>query len=134
MVLVFGLKSLDLLDRLDRDLNHVLCGLFCRKALEEEASGALIIPEANMRVAFGSFPLLRNVSLQIQPVDGQVRCDVLEEMIGRLRSRLDELALLPSAGGACLLLVGVVLLALPLCMMSRHVGVIVEMVTWLLFA
>lgn len=104
------------------------------EALEEEASGALIIPEANLRVAFGSFPLLRNVSLQIQPVDGQVRCDVLEEMIGRLRSRLDELALLPSAGGACLLLVGVVLLALPLCMMSRHVGVIVEMVTRLLFA
>lgn len=102
--------------------------------LGDETTGGMIIPAANVRIAFGSFPLLRNVSLQVEAVNGEVREEMLAEIIGRLRCRLSELALLPSTGGVCLLLLGVVLLVLPLCMMSRHVGVIVDMVTRLLFA
>jgi hypothetical protein len=101
---------------------------------DDESNGGLRVPAGDLRMSFGSFPLLRNVSLQVEPIEGGLNEPLLAEVIGRLRCRLGELALLPSTGGACLLLIGVVLLALPLCMMSRHVGVIVDMVTRLLFA
>lgn len=116
----------------------------CRRALEQAVGRlgwgfhwqdrSLIIPQANLRIDLSSFPLLRNVSLYFRPIDGALRPERIEALRESLSARLTGFALLPSTTGACLLIVGVGLLIVPLWMVSRHMNEIVELVQKLLFA
>jgi hypothetical protein len=116
----------------------------CRRLLDEALGrlglsahhdpGGLTVESADLRIDLSSFGLLNNVTLYFSPIRGARN----ESLLGRIRHELglglEGVALLPSATGACLVMVGVGLLIVPLWMMSRHMDAIVEIVSRLLSA
>jgi hypothetical protein len=72
-----------------------------------------------------SVPLLRNVTihLELSGGTGDGRVAAFDRALERRLMRIEQL---PSTTGACLLLVGVALLALPIWMMGRHIQDVVE--------
>jgi hypothetical protein len=71
------------------------------------------------------FALLRNVTVGIDALTPQARRHA--ELLGReLHQRLERVSQLPSTMGACLVLVGVGLLILPMWMVGRHIQDLVD--------
>jgi hypothetical protein len=102
-------------------------------AASEDPLG-LVVESRNLRVDLNGFGLLNNVSVYLRPIQGELD----EAWLLRLRAEFDEqlgtMSLLPSPTGACLVMLGVGLLIVPLWMMSRHMDAIVEIVSRLLSA
>ncbi|MBN2559886.1 MAG: hypothetical protein JXQ75_03025 [Phycisphaerae bacterium] len=71
------------------------------------------------------FALLRNVTLHIE-TDGSHAARLVPELGAELDRRLASVAQLPSTMGACLVLIGVGLMILPLWMVGRHIHDIVD--------
>src|SRR5207244_10664557 len=71
------------------------------------------------------FALLRNVSLNIDARTVQAQ-RWAEELAAMMHERLDRVSQLPSTMGACLVLVGVTLLILPMWMVGRHIQDLVD--------
>ena len=74
------------------------------------------------------FTLLRNVTLHVETHDPQV-AGRLPELGTDLSQRLEAVAQLPSTTGACLVLIGVALMILPMWMVGRHIHDIVDAMT-----
>ncbi len=116
----------------------------CRRLLEDalarlgyavqQDSAGLIVERANLRISLSAFGLLNNVTLYFSPMEGGQDSKLLERIRREFNAGLDGVSLLPSATGACLVIVGVGLLIVPLWMMSRHMDVIVQIVSRLLSA
>ncbi len=81
-------------------------------------------------LTLSSIPLLRNVTIH---ADWQTSrsADRLGELDRALQRRLMRIEQLPSTAGACLLVLGVALLAMPIWMMGRHIQDVVEAVVHL---
>lgn len=94
----------------------------------------LTVSSKNLRIDLNGFGLLNNVSVYFKPVHGQLD----EPFLLRLRAEFDDqlgtMSLLPSPTGACLVMLGVSLLIVPLWMMSKHMNAIVEIVSRLFSA
>ncbi len=101
-------------------------------ATEDETG--LSVGAKNLRIELSSFALLNNVSLYFEPMHGRLDDAFVRELRAQFDARLEGLALLPSPTGACLVLLGVSLLIVPLSMMSQHMSTIVEIVTRLFSA
>jgi hypothetical protein len=97
-------------------------------------STGLTVEKANLQIDLTSFGLLNNVTLYFRPIYGVRDEALLSRIRQEFAARLETVSLLPSATGACLVMVGVSLLIVPLWMMSRHMDVIVEIVSRLLSA
>jgi hypothetical protein len=67
---------------------------------------------------------LRNVSLNIETCDDPAHFAVNLE--AQLTSRFTQIAQLPSSMGACLVLLGVMLMILPMWMVGRHIHDLVD--------
>ncbi len=78
-----------------------------------------------------SFPLLRNVTIHLDPPPDR-RDPGAASLARALEGRLRGVEQLPSAGGACMVMLGVGLLMLPLWMMGRHIQDLVDAVNHLL--
>ncbi|MFO0973362.1 MAG: hypothetical protein U1A27_08000 [Phycisphaerae bacterium] len=76
-------------------------------------------------VRLTSLPVLRNVTVHLDPTTGTTDQTVaaLERAIS---GRLGRIRQLPSTAGACLVMLGVSLLAVPIWMMGRHIQDVVE--------
>lgn len=81
-------------------------------------------------LTLSSVPLLRNVTIHTRWLTARSagRLDELDRAIQRRLSRIEQL---PSTTGACLLVLGVALLAMPIWMMGRHIQDVVEAVAHL---
>lgn len=94
----------------------------------------MTVSSQHLRIDLASFGLLNNVTIYFKPTHG----DLDEALLTRLRrefdARLETMSLLPSPTGACLVMLGVSLLIVPLWMMSRHMNAIVEIFSRLLSA
>lgn len=71
------------------------------------------------------FALLRNVTLNVE-VSSAVRGSFVAHLGQELESRLHRVSQLPSTMGACLVLLGMSLLILPMWMVSRHIEDLVD--------
>lgn len=92
------------------------------------------IPEANLRLWCSAFPWLGSVSIHLEALAGRADAEAIERLRAQVERRLERRSLLPSAVGAGLVLVGVVLWIVPLWMMFRHMDAIVDVVQHFLFA
>jgi len=81
-------------------------------------------------LALSSIPLLRNVTLHTGRLSRR-SAERLAELDRALQHRLMRIEQLPSTAGACLLVLGVALLAMPIWMMGRHIQDVVEAVVHL---
>lgn len=81
-------------------------------------------------LTLSSIPLLRNVTIHTQWPTAR-SADRLSELDQALQRRLTRIEQLPSTAGACLLVLGVALLAMPIWMMGRHIQDVVEAVVHL---
>ncbi len=72
-----------------------------------------------------SLPLLRNVTIHLE-LGGRDAAPRIADLDEALQRRLMRIEQLPSTTGACLLLLGVALLTLPMWMMGRHIQDVVE--------
>jgi len=116
----------------------------CRRHLEnaltacgltyEVTDGGYVVADGQVRIRLASFALLQNVSVHFEFREKHPPTALLHRLRAALEAQLHGLALLPSASGACMLALGVLLLILPLWMMNNHVDAIVETITRLLFA
>jgi len=87
-----------------------------------------------LRLAFSSLPWLRSVTLRI---DGKATPEAVahqQRLLASLRTEMRREALLPSATGASLVLIGVGLLGLPMWYLFHHMNAIVEVVRRILSA
>jgi hypothetical protein len=82
-----------------------------------------------MTVHLRKFGLLRNVTVAIE---GSPPPAFAGELAGELERRLRGVAQLPSSMGACLVMVGVGLLILPMWMVGRHIQDLVDAMSHLL--
>ena len=71
------------------------------------------------------FALLRNVTIHIDASDGRGAEDVAA-LHAEMESRLRGVSQLPSTMGACLVVLGVGLLIIPMWMVSRHIDALVD--------
>jgi hypothetical protein len=80
--------------------------------------------DGKIAIHLRKFTLLRNVSLCIESTGDPARfaCRLENE----LASRFTQIAQLPSSMGACLVLLGVVLMILPMWMVGRHIHDLVD--------
>ncbi|MBN1346913.1 MAG: hypothetical protein JXQ73_29760 [Phycisphaerae bacterium] len=117
----------------------------CRRMLSEalarmglaatEDEQGLTVTSANLRIDLAGFGLLNNVTLYFSPLHGKhLDAARLHRLRAELDDRLNTVSLLPSPTGACLVMLGVGLLIVPLWMMSQHMNAIVEIFTRLLSA
>ena len=81
-------------------------------------------------LSLSSIPLLRNVTVHTERLSPRTM-DQLPELDRALQRRLMRIEQLPSTAGACLLVLGVALLAMPIWMMGRHIQDVVEAVVHL---
>ena len=117
--------------RCRRHLEHALA---CLHPDYRRRDGGYWIPSHQLSIHVASFAPLRNVTLYIRLNRKNPPVVILDRLRDNLEAQLHVLGLLPSPTGACLLLVGVLLLMLPLWMINHHADVIVEAITHLLFA
>jgi len=119
----------------DRRCRRILDDALAALALSahHDASG-LTVEAGNLRIELASFGLLNNVTLYFRPISGTADESLILHIRREFAARLETVSLLPSATGACLVMVGVGLLLVPLWMMSRHMQAIVEIVSRLLSA
>jgi len=116
------------------------CRWFMEEALERCGLSAraddtgFVVLGANMRIDLSAFGLLNNVTLYFRPIHGRLDIALMQRIRHEFAAQLENVSLLPSATGACLVMVGVSLLIVPLWMMSRHMDVIVQIVSRLLSA
>ena len=73
-----------------------------------------------LRVEYTSLPLLRNVSVETTAAD-ELAAQRLNEAAARLDRHLTRIDQLPSTSGACLWVLGIALMLLPLWILGRHV-------------
>ncbi len=85
----------------------------------------------SIAIHFRKFALLRNVTLHIE-ADSPTIAKCFPPLAAELDRRLATVAQLPSTRGACLVLVGVALMILPMWMVGRHIHDIVEAMSSLL--
>jgi len=86
--------------------------------------------EGDLRIHLRRFALLRNVTLHIDATAPRA-ADLTSALGGELHRRLATVAQLPSTMGACLVLLGVTLMILPLWTAGRHIHDVVEAVSHL---
>ena len=108
----------------------------CRRMLGEalsrmglaagESDHGLAVSSANLRIDLVSFGLLNNVTLYFRPLHGTLDEAVLVRLRREFEAQLEGMSLLPSPTGACLVMLGVGLLVVPLWMVSQHMNTIVE--------
>jgi len=116
----------------------------CRRILNEALSRmglaahedefSLTVASRSLRIDLSGFGLLNNVTLYFAPTRGTLDESLLVRLRREFNSQLDTVSLLPSPTGACLVMMGVGLLIVPLWMMSQHMNAIVEIVSRLLSA
>lgn len=122
------------------NISEQRCRRMLTRALQQmgltasEDETGLSVGAKNLRVELSSFALLNNVSLHVEPMHGRLDENLVRKLRDGFDAQLDGLALLPSPTGACLVLLGVGLLIVPLSMVSQHMGAIVEIVTRLFSA
>jgi hypothetical protein len=80
--------------------------------------------DGRLTIHLRSFALLRNVSLNIETDDDPIALTCALE--AQLTRRFGQIAQLPSTMGACLVMLGVVLMILPMWMMGRHIHDLVD--------
>jgi hypothetical protein len=80
--------------------------------------------DGSVAIHLRTFSLLRNVSLNIEVSDDPAALSTSLET--QLTARFSQIAQLPSTMGACLVMVGVVLMILPMWMMGRHIHDLVD--------
>lgn len=100
---------------------------------DEDELGLSVGPK-NLRIDLSGFGMLNNVTVYFRPTHGQLDQALLIRLRKEFSDQLDTVSLLPSPTGACLVMLGVSLLIVPLWMMSRHMDAIVEVVSRLLSA
>ena len=116
----------------------------CRRILNEaltrtglaasEDDRGMTVTSRNLRIDLSSFGLLNNVTVYFTPTRGTVDEPLLARLRTEFEGQLRTVSLLPSPTGACLVMLGVSLLIVPLWMMSRHMDAIVEIFSRLLSA
>ncbi len=119
----------------ERRCRRMLIDALARMGLgASEDDLGMTVDAQNLRIDLNGFGLLNNVSVYLRPTAG----DLDTALLGRLRrefdGQLEGLSLLPSPTGACLVVLGVGLLIVPLWMMSQHMSAIVEIVSRLFAA
>jgi hypothetical protein len=96
--------------------------------------GRIVVAPLNLAVRISGFPLLRNVTLQTEALDGRSESADQALLIDAIRREVDQEAMLPSATGASLVLVGASLLGLPMWFLFHHMDAIVDVVRRILVA
>ncbi len=92
------------------------------------------VPDRRVRIEIGGLALLNAVNVQIH-TDAQDPREVdIDALIGEVEGVLGSYQLLPGAAGLCLVLVGSGLMIVPMWLMTRHMGHIVEAIQQLFFA
>jgi hypothetical protein len=93
------------------------------------------VPEARLRLRITAFSWLGSVSVHVAPsVGSTVPRAAISRLGAELERELNRHELLPSPVGPCLVLVAIVLWAVPVWMMFRHIDAIVDVVQEILFA
>lgn len=118
----------------------------CRRlgwTVRDDGSGGDEIEGPDLHVRYGALPLLRNVTLRIEPLPaGEGRepavaggfSDSRDQLLAGVRRELERESMLPSATGASLVVIGASLLGLPLWYLLNHMNAIVDVVRQILFA
>ena len=96
--------------------------------------GRLEVPDRALSIRFSALPALRNVTCHLVFDRSADRAATAAMLRARLEPALARQQLLPSAAGACLMMLGVGMMILPFWMMSRHSDAIAEVVTRLLLS
>ena len=78
-----------------------------------------------MTISVRGFALLRNVTVHIESADHHDRTEV-DALYAQLDSRLRSISQLPSTMGACLVVLGVGLLIIPMWMVGRNIDALVD--------
>jgi hypothetical protein len=81
--------------------------------------------DGSLTIHVRRFALLRNVALHVEEHGGR-RGGIVDELGAELNRRLRSVAQLPSSMGACLVLIGVCLMSLPMWMVGRHIHDLVD--------
>jgi hypothetical protein len=90
--------------------------------------------DESVRISLSGFAFLRSATIHVSRADGPIDGHRFERLHHALGTELSQHAMLPSATGSCLLLLGVTVLIVPLWMMSRHMDAVVEVMQRLFFA
>jgi len=107
----------------------------CRRlgwALGAKGDHILIMP-ADLIVTKSTLPLLRNVTLRVR-AGSEPNPQAVEHLIEGIGRELQRQAMLPSATGASLVVIGAALLGLPMWYLFHHMDAIVDVVKQILFA
>lgn len=81
--------------------------------------------DESMSLTIRSFSPLRNVTLHIEPADSMSRT-ALEDLRAEIESRFHGVSQMPSTMGACLVMLGLALMIIPMWMVSRHIDDLVD--------
>ncbi len=79
-----------------------------------------------MKVTVSAFSLLRNVTVHLETPTGADRSREFADLQAALEPRLAGISQLPSTMGACLVVLGVGLMILPMWMVTRHIDDLVD--------
>jgi hypothetical protein len=83
-----------------------------------------------MTIWVRGFALLRNVTVHVESAEHDRRLAV-DALYAELDSRLRTISQLPSTMGACLVVLGVGLLIIPMWMVGRNIDALVDAMSWL---
>lgn len=85
----------------------------------------------NFAISLRSFTPLRNVTIHVEHSGGVDPTDRLTDFRAALEREFRSVSQMPSTMGACLVMVGVALMIIPMWMVSRHIDQLVDAVTYL---
>lgn len=97
-------------------------------------AGPNYVADGSLRVTLSGIAFLRSATIHVTRKDAPLDEQRYEQLHHALGDELQQHAMLPSATGSCLLLLGVTVLIVPLWMMSRHMDAVVELMQRLFFA
>jgi len=109
----------------------------CRRLgwqLERDADGSLHIGQQNLRVTTTELPWLRSVTLRIDGPKTPATQSNRSRLIATLNHELSGEAMLASATGISLVVIGVTLLGVPMWYLFHHMDAIVDVVRQIFFA
>ncbi|MBX3395634.1 MAG: hypothetical protein KF841_09730 [Phycisphaerae bacterium] len=87
--------------------------------------------DGRFALSLRSFTPLRNVTLHVEHTDGIDPAVRLAALRAAMEHEFRSVSQMPSTMGACLVMVGVALMIIPLWMVSRHIDQLVDAVTYL---
>lgn len=92
------------------------------------------IPGAGLNVSLSALPLLRSVTLSVERSDRRASSDKVNDLVAAFRDELAEEAMLPSATGISLVVIGAALLGVPMWYLFHNMQLIVDVVRRILTA